>query len=201
MLYAILAVGLYAPLSALADLWGTAFLKQKFGLSQADAAHTSLMMYLGLAVGSLVLPWLCEKYNILNRAIFICGIMILLIFSYILYGPLLHANVVSFLLVALGFFCGAEMMCFTGALQFAGKDNSGEIVGVVNTLNMLGGAILQQLIGMGLDYQWDHNYDSYGMRNYTTLQFTNALSILTGVILFCCIISFMLKHVRVKKSY
>jgi sugar phosphate permease len=201
MIYAILAVGLYTPLSALADLWGTAFLKQKFALSQADAASTSTMMYIGLAAGSLFLPWLCERYNVLNRAIFICGIMILVNFAVIIYGPIYSSGTLSLLLITLGFFCGAEMMCFTGALQFSEKDNSGEIIGVVNTLNMLGGAILQQLIGLSLDYQWDHTFDAFGVRQYNTEQFISALSILTVVITTCCLISFSLKGIKIKRQF
>jgi len=201
MIYAILAIGLYTPLVTLTDLWGTAFLKQKFSLSLEDAAHINLMMYLGLAFGSLILPWLCEKYNILNRAIFFCGLMILFLFSIVLYGPIFSNYTLTFLMISLGFFCGAEMICFTGALQFANKENSGEIIGVVNTLNMLGGAILQQSIGYSLDLQWDQTYDLLGMRHYNTEQFINALSILTGVIIFCCLISITLKSIKVKKQY
>lgn len=196
MIYAMLAVGLYTPLSALADLWGTAFLKQKFMLSQADAAYTSSMMYLGLGVGSLILPWISEKYKILNLSIFVCGLMILVIFSIVLYGPIVSKEELMAALILLGFFCGAEMMCFTGALMYAEKDNSGEIIGVVNTLNMLGGGMLQQVIGILLDKQWDHTYDDKGIRYYTTDQFINALSILVLVIGVCCLISVALRSIN-----
>lgn len=201
MIYAILAVGLYTPLSALADLWGTAFLKQKIPLSQADAASISTLMYVGLAAGSIFLPWLCERYNLLNQAIFICGIMILINFVVVIYLPIYSPGGLSLLLITLGFFCGAEMMCFTGALQFSEKDNSGEIIGVVNTLNMLGGAILQQLIGFSLDYQWNHTFDEFGVRQYDTQQFINALSILTFVISICCLISFYLRGLKIKSQF
>jgi sugar phosphate permease len=195
MIYAILAIGLYTPLSALADLWGTAFLKQKFSLTQSDAAYAASMMYLGLGIGSLILPWLSEKYKVLNRAIFFCGIMILMIFAIILYGPMLSREHLIIMMVLLGFFCGAEMMCFTGALFFAGKKNSGEIIGVVNTLNMLGSALLQQFIGILLDKQWDHTYDEMGMRHYSTEQFINSLSILVLVVGGCCVISIALRFI------
>ncbi|WP_039455097.1 MFS transporter [Candidatus Jidaibacter acanthamoebae] len=199
LIYAILAIGLYTPLSVFTDLWGISFLKQKFNLSQSSATYIALMMYAGLSVGSLVLPWLSEKYNILNISIFSCGFIILIIFSYLLYGAPISEYSLSVLLVALGFFCGAEMMCFTGALQFSKQENSGEIIGVVNTLNMLGSAILQQLIGTLLDLQWDQTYNSYGNRQYTATQFINALSVLTGVLIFCCIISFSLKKIKVTR--
>ncbi len=201
MIYAILAIGLYTPLSALADLWGTAFIKQKFALSKADAAEISQLMYVGLTIGSLVLPWVAEKYNKLNLAIVACGFGILGVFSIIVYMPAGSALELQVMLIVLGFFCGAEMMCFTGALYKSHKFDSGEIIGVVNTLNMLGGAILQQLIGWALDRQWNGLVDSDGIRQYTTDQFAVALSSLSVVIFTCCLISFALvgKSQKIKR--
>jgi len=201
MIYAVLAIGLYTPLSALADLWGTAFVKQKFALSQADAAEISQLMYVGLTIGSLVLPWVAEKYNKLNLAIVVCSFGILGVFSVILYMPAGSVLELQAMLIVLGFFCGAEMMCFTGALYKSHKFDSGEIIGVVNTLNMLGGAILQQLVGWALDREWDGLVDVHGIRQYTTGQFTVALTSLTIVIFFCCLISLALvgKSQKIKR--
>lgn len=199
MIYAILAIGVYTPLSVLADLWGTAFLMQKYSLERADAAQTSMMMYVGLSLGSLVLPWLCEKWNILNEAIRVCGVLLLLAFALILFGPNLGLLPLSVVLICLGVFCSAEMMCFTGAVHFTTPENSGLTLGVVNTLNMLGGAILQQSIGYALDAQWHGELDAHGVRMYQTEQFIVALSLLLIVVAACCLISLRLKsHVRTK---
>lgn len=193
MLYGLLAIGVYTPLSALADLWGTAFLMQKFSLPRAEAAHTAMMLYIGLAIGSLLMPWLCEKYNILNLTIQLCSICILSLFAFLLYGPIITESQLIFVLIPLGFFCGAEMMCFTGALLFSNPNNSGVTIGVVNTLNMLGGAILQQFIGYNLDFQWNGLLDDNGIRLYTSHQFVIALSILSIVVLICCLASLKLR--------
>ncbi len=192
MIYAVLAVGLYTPLSVLADLWGTAFLMQKYGLNRGDAAQTSMMMYAGLAIGSLLLPWACEKWNVLDGAIKLCGLAILLTFSVILFGPNISMLSLSMLLVLLGVFCGAEMMCFTGAINYTTRENSGMTIGVVNTLNMLGGAILQQGIGYLLDAQWHGDYDAHQVRVYSTHEFVLSLSLLLAVIVGCCLISLKL---------
>lgn len=196
MIYAVLAIGVYTPLSVLADLWGTAFLMQKYGLSRADAAQTSMMMYVGLSAGSLILPWACEKWQILDQAIRVCGAAILLIFSLILFGPHFGLVSLSIVLVLLGVFCSAEMMCFTGAVHYTTPENSGMTIGVVNTLNMLGGALLQQGIGYILDAQWQGHLDEHGVRVYQTQEFVFALSLLLIVIGACCIISLRLKTTK-----
>jgi MFS family permease len=198
MIYAFLAIGLYTPLSVLADLWGTAFLMQKFDLSRADAAQTSMMMYVGLSIGSLLLPWVCEKWDVLNETIKLCGMGILIIFSYILFGPDLSIFNITLLLILLGIFCGAEMICFTGAAHYTHSGNSGLTIGVVNTLNMLGGALLQQGIGFLLDRRWNGEVDAHGVRVYQEQDFVIALSLLLMVIVGCVLISFKLDKRVVK---
>lgn len=201
MIYAILAIGLYTPLSAIADLWGTAFIKEKYGLTKADAAQIIMILYVGLTVGSIALPWLSEKYDILNQSIMFCIFALLGVFSLIVYLPAGEVNALMVMLFLVGFFCGAEMMCFTGALIGSSRDNSGEIIGVVNTLNMLGGAFVQQAIGWSLDMQWNGVVDETGLRQYSTTQFQNAVSILTGLIAICCMCSMILVRMPKKRVY
>jgi len=200
IIYALLAIGLYVPLSVLADLWGTAFMKQKFNFTQAEGAHLSSLLYLGLGIGSILLPWLCEKFNILNSALVLCGVGILSLFALLLYGPGLSYNELSAVLIVLGILCGAEMMCFTGALLFADEDNSGEIIGVVNTFNMLGAAFLKYGVGFSLDATWTGALQENGLRYYSTNQYTHALSSLTIVLMFCCLISLLLLRKPCKNS-
>jgi MFS family permease len=202
MIYAILAIGLYTPLSVLADLWGTAFLMQKFDLSRSAAATASMMMYLGLAMGSLFLPWACEKWNLQIRAVQTCGLAIFAIFGFLLFGPGVQLWLLTLLLIVLGFFCGAEMLCFSGAVTYATASNSGLIIGVVNTFNMLGGALLQQAIGALLDMQWQGALDVNGVRTYATHEFVMALSLLVAVIVLCFLMSLRLSSqtVSVKRG-
>lgn len=194
MIYGFLAIGLYTPLSVLADLWGTAFLMKKYELVQTAAASSSGMLFLGLSLGSLVLPWLCEKYDCLDTAIQVCSFGILFLFGFILLGPELELTHLRMVLVAIGFFCGAEMMCFTGAVQSTTAQNSGLTLGIVNTFNMLGGALLQHIIGYLLDFQWKGLVDRDGVRLYDTEEFVVALSLLWAVVAACCLLSLMLRR-------
>lgn len=198
-LYTLLAVGLYTPLSALADLWGTTFLMQKYLLSHADAAHTSMMMYGGMALGSLIMPWYFEKRNQIEKGVQMCGLGLLLLMTMILYGPTTSLAMTTLLLLALGLFCGGEMLCFTGIVHYTTPQTSGLTLGVANTFNMLGGALLQQLIGLGLDWQWDGVLSEHNIRQYSTEQFVMALSCLVVIIALCVGLSFSLKKTPKKR--
>ena len=196
LIYSILAVGLYTPLSALADLWGAAFIKQKFGVEKNQASHLIMTLYIGLTLGSLILPWLSERYNILNKTIMLASFGLLISFSLLMYLPTFsHLNLIITLFI-IGFFGGAEMMCFTGALVNSHQYNSGHIIGVVNTLNMLGGALVQQLVGVFLDKQWGGSTNAFGVRQYSTHNFENALSVLTILIAICCGCSLILFAIK-----
>ncbi|MCE2992867.1 MAG: MFS transporter [Alphaproteobacteria bacterium] len=200
VLYAIIAIGLYTPLSAVADLWGTAFLMEKFKLSSTDSAHYVMLIYIGLTIGSMTLPWMSEKYNKLNTTIIVCSFCLLLCFSLLLYMPFDSLSLLVVLLLGIGFFGGAEMMCFTGALAESHKYDSGQIIGIVNTLNMLGGAFLQLCIGLIMDKNWSGLIKGDSLRHYSILEFELAFSTLTIMILMCSLASLLLLHMKHKHS-
>ncbi len=102
----------------------------------------------------------------------------------------------TLLLILIGICCGAEMICFTGALLHTQASNSGVTIGVVNTLNMLGGAVLQQFIGFCLDKRWAGTVDAFGVRVYSVDDYTYALTLLLGIIGVCALLSFGLKSKR-----
>eukprot|EP01037_Dinobryon_pediforme_P015381 gene15381-15522_t len=160
IVYAILAVGLYTPLSVLADLWGVAYLMAKYGFARGDAAEVSMTMYIGLCIGSLLLPWLSEKYNVLNRSIRVCTYGIFFAFACILMAPQLPVMGITVLILLLGAFGGAEMLCFTGVILYAPKGRTGITLGITNTVNMIGGALAQQSVGLILDrFLWKGDLD------------------------------------------
>lgn len=198
VVYSMLAVGLYTPLSALADVWGVSFLKQKYQLTPFIAGQISDMLFLGLSAGSLILPWYCEKKNIINKALFVCLGFLLILFSILIYGTISVKTVVVCILL-IGFFSGAEMMCFTEALNVSDHKNSGEIIGVVNTLNMIGGAFIQWLIGMLLDYKWDGTFQENGLRYYSSESYAYALTSVVVMIAICGSTYFLLKSKKRKK--
>jgi len=196
VLFALLSIGLYAPLSVLADLWGTAFFITKFGFEKGQAAQIIMLLYVGLAIGCLIMPGYCEKKGILNLGIRICIISLFVLYSMILYGPAMGAITLSVALLLIGFCGGAEMMCFTGAVSGATTYNTGLIIGFVNTFNMLGGAIIQHLVGFRLDIKWDGAMNEHGVRIYTTEQFTYALSMLVIIVGVSVLLSLFLPRMR-----
>ncbi|MBL8687438.1 MAG: hypothetical protein JNK86_08380, partial [Alphaproteobacteria bacterium] len=69
---------------------------------------------------------------------------------------------------------------------------SGLALGVVNTLNMLGGALVQQTIGWYLDFQWKGEYGADGARLYGATELSSAFSLLLILIAACCVLAIKL---------
>ncbi|HRE30383.1 MAG TPA: hypothetical protein PLD88_00275, partial [Candidatus Berkiella sp.] len=103
----------------------------------------------------------------------------------LLYATNLSLWQLSMILTAIGAFCAAEMICFAKAVQFSPKQYSGLTLGVVNTLNMLGRAIIQQFIGWYLDVKWNDDYGLSGERIYSADDLSAAFSFLIIIVLLC----------------
>lgn len=192
LIYAVLAIGVYTPLCILADLWGTAFLMEKFSLERAQAAQISLYMYGGLTIGSLAMPWISVRWSGLRETIQVCAAGLILALFVLLYVKNISMGQLTLLLTLIGVFCGAEMVCFTGAAQYTSPSYSGLALGVVNTLNMLGGAFVQQTIGWYLDFQWKGEYGADGARLYGATELSSAFSLLLILIAACCLLAIKL---------
>ena len=189
ILYSVMAIGLYAPLSVIADLWGMSFMSTKFNLELNKAVQATTMIYIGLAIGSVVIPWIFERHGKLNNGITWSAFLILIPLSFIIYGPHNPPFPIAIPLIILGILCGSEILCYTAALHYAGHNNSGNIIGVMNTLILLGNAVLQQIVGHLLDVNWNGIIDIHGVRVYSMQDFVSSFSVVTVFVLTCWLIS------------
>ena len=176
--HALSALGVYLSLAVLADLWGPSFVVQRFRVDKQTAAQTLSWMYVGLFVGSLVLSWLSDrlqnrKFLIVLSTFSICSLLLILI-----YYPGLSHYQGSVMIGLLGFFAGAEMLCFTGASEASSFRTAGTVTGLVNTVVMLTGAIVQHQVGRLLDSVWSGEFLSEGVRAYSLEHFQYALAVL-----------------------
>ena len=193
MTYAVIAIGLYSPLAVFGDLWGGSFLSRKFSLAESEATSASLLLYFGLGIGSIVIPWYGEKFKIINEIIIVCSVGILGTLSLLVYGPAFDLQTLKMIMIAIGVFGGAEMLCFTAALQYSKVTNSGEIIGVVNTLNMLGAAALAQVVGALLDYKWAGKFVDH-TNYYSASDYVDSMLPITVTIGICVAVSLTLLY-------
>ncbi len=80
----ILAGCMVGPMEGFADAWGSAFLIQVHHLEKVVADDTIVTIFLGMCVGSLILPNIAERTGCFYLITIISGMVMIACFSYIL---------------------------------------------------------------------------------------------------------------------
>ncbi|MDP2193370.1 MAG: MFS transporter [Alphaproteobacteria bacterium] len=196
LVYALLAFGIFAPFAALSDTWGMGFLMTKYALKSTEAAECIGFVFIGLSVGSIVVPAFFERIKSLKLGLQmgiafmgICG-------AIIVYAPNLTPLYLKILLFIFGFSSGAEMICFTFISSVAPLGARGLSLGYTNTINMVGSAVMMHTIGLLLDYFWGGSVSESGLRIYSAATYESAMSIIpvTYILTFC--LSFFIYRVK-----
>lgn len=182
--YAILTTCFYSPLAVIADLWGVSFLMNHFNLQRINAANVTMQIYVGAAVSSLIIPWLCEKYKEYNRGIIYSWLGMVLCLVALLYSSLSAWALISILII-LGIFSSSEILCFGAASHYTTPETSGTTLGVINTFSVLGSAFVMQSVGFLLDVKWNGAVGENGIRIYSSSEYVFALS---SVLVFVCLL-------------
>jgi MFS family permease len=192
LLYAVIAAGIYAPVCVFGDLWGVRFLSAKFNISEGDAINICLSLYGGLAIGSLILPFLSEKLNSLNSVIIVSLLINAGLFSTLIFSEAFSIENLYILVMAIGFFCGSEMICFNAAWKIVPRDCTALTVGVINSLSLIFNGIFQHLVGILMDMMWDGKINTNGTRIYSEDNYIIGISSIPVVLLICFVIGLVL---------
>lgn len=198
LLYSIIAGGIYAPVCVFADLWGSRFLTSKFGIIETESVNISLSLYVGVAVGSLFLPFFAERIRRLNLVIVVTLLINSVLFCIMIFSDNIEINHLYILVSLIGFFCGAEMICFNAAWYIVPESATGLTVGVINSFSIIFNAAFQHIVGMLMDMMWDGKVDDSGIRVYSQDHFILAISSVPIVLMSCFLISLLLMK-RIKR--
>ena len=150
---ALIAATMSGPMLVLGGLWGTPYMMSAYQLSRPEAAFLVSLLLLGWAFGAPAGGWLSDRLG-KRRPILISGSAILclslaaLIF---ISGLPLILSVVLFILV--GFAGGFMACCFALVREVIPTNIVGRATGIVNSLTVASGAVLQPLVGLMLDLQ------------------------------------------------
>lgn len=197
----IVALGIYSSVSVLADLWGVSFCMQVSHLTRPQAAQLTSLIYVGLCLGSLVIPLLSQKLGRKKDLIIGCLAIIFLNLVFLVTGFFKHSVVLTgILFFNIGFFAGSEMLCFGHACETGSSKNSGTVTGFINGTVMMGGASLQYLVGIILDWLWQGQRDLQGGALYSEEAYSLAFMVILGAVLISFFMSFLLSS-GIKKEH
>lgn len=156
----------WGPVLVFAGLWGVPFFVTKYGISNTDAALLISWIWIGVAVTSplhgLISDYLRRRKIVLTVSA-IVGVISSLV---IIYGPIIPNTFIGILLFLFGLASASQILAFA----LIRENNQAEIVGTGMGFNnmavVMGGAILQPLVGILMDQSHLKNQTGYSLFSY-----------------------------------
>ncbi len=192
-LFALVAVGIYLSISVVADLWGVSFVGEKFDINKGEAAQMMSSIYFGTACGCPIFAWFSRLIGSVKHAVLIGGIGIIGLLSYLVFVPHIPLWGAYAAFFGIGFCAGAEILCFIGACAMLGPEVSGTMTGFLNCIVTLAGAIIQQHVGIVLDYFWDGAMTTVGIPIYSVHTYQIAFVVILFLTFLSCVLAWFLK--------
>ncbi len=142
----ILAGMMVGPLEGFADVWGTAFLKQAYGLEPSVAASLPSMIFIGMCFGAPVLSLVAEKSNNYLATIMGSGLVMAISFFFLLFTQMsITAVTVNFIIV--GVCCSYQILAIYKASTFVRGEVAGLTTALANMIIMLFGYVFHSIMG------------------------------------------------------
>jgi sugar phosphate permease len=179
---------MYLPLSAFAELWGVPFLMQLYNINNELASTASIMVFLGMALGTLIGPWLSNKCKSRVKIMSWSALGTFLTFLVVFYIPNIPLTLMFPLLFLGGMISGGQILYFAAAKEINPDYISGTTIGFTNCLVMVSGVIFQPLLGMLLDLAWDGKMSAEGAPIYDLTTYKVAFSAVSVALLVSWVI-------------
>ena len=178
----------YLPLSSFAEMWAVPYL-ESIGYSKSDAATGSSLIFLGFGIGGPLWGIFSDMINSRKKPLVIGSLLAAISACIIILLPNIAKLYMFIALFCCGLFSSAEIIVFAVGNDTSHKSISGTTVAFINMTVMIGGIILQPVIGKILDLKISTElYDSYQI----------ALSALPIGLFLSAILSLILKETYTK---
>ncbi len=192
-------VGLYSlmmflPLCVFAELWGTPYLMQRFGISNEIASYGGIMVLIGYAMGCSVSAKLSDYWQSRKKVMSLSVTWTFIGFAIVLYAPGLSFYGVLAAMFLSGIASGFSILYFTTVQENNPTKYSATSVGFTNALCMASGFIFQPLLGKLLDYSRDGSFGADGAPLYTLEDYQFALSAVLFAFLLGRVLMFFIKE-------
>lgn len=169
-LISIVAMTMTGPMLAFAGLWGVPFVMAEYQLPRPEAAFCVSMMLFGWAAGAPAAGWLSDRIGRRKTPILGAAAVQVVLMGTIVLAPGIPISVLTVMMFAIGMAGSGMVISFALAREVTDPVIHGSVSGIVNALTVASGAILQPVIGVLLDWQWDGTLVE-GARSYSADQF------------------------------
>jgi MFS family permease len=195
---------MYLPLSALAELWIVPYTGVRFGVDTETASLSSILLFIGFAVGSAVSPWVADKINSYKKTLIGSSVLCVSTSAAALYvGALGFGGSLAMLFLS-GTAAGASTLVFAISYHMAPHEYSGSSAGFTNALIMSSGIIFQPILGYLIDfYKQSDVRDATGAAvsgYYSVDVYQETFMVLIYVFVAALIMTFFINEIKARKE-
>lgn len=166
----------FGAMLALGVIWMPKLLMVQ-GLSEGTAHFGASMLWLGLALGSAVVPYWSDAVQKRKMPIVLCNAGQLIAFLFLLYVPGLGATAAMSLCFFFGFCNASHMLSFSTSADVVRPQQIGTAASIVNGIMFIVGGILMSRPGVRIGWGIDSGIElkSLDLAQYAALPITIAL--------------------------
>lgn len=183
---AIVASTMSGPMLTLGGLWGTPYLISAYGLEKTDAAFLVSFLLLGWAFGAPFAGWFSDRIRERKKILLFGSALSLASVAAITFLPLPPLWVTVGLLILVGMSGATMTVTFALVREVTPSNISSSVTGIVNSLTVASGALLQPAVGYMLDKFWDGTLNE-GARIYSVDNYQSSFIL----IFLACLIGFI----------
>ncbi|MEI6188197.1 MAG: MFS transporter [Alphaproteobacteria bacterium] len=173
------------PLEGFADVWAVPFLETVYGYSRDLATSLPTLIFIGMCIGSPLLPTIAEKYKISYQVVILCGIIMTLIFSIL---PWTRPDwiITTILFIVVGICCAYQILVIYMNSKNVSPAHQSLVTALTNMIIMFFGSLFHISIGKIMHLCWEEqmidNVVIYPASSYTISLSVIPIGLIIGVI-------------------
>lgn len=185
------------PLMVIGGLWGSIFLQQMHGMSMAQAATISSMLFVGTIFGSPAFGMLSDVLRSRKIPMLIGAVISLLSMLWLIYSPAFSFWGAMALFWFIGFITSAQIISYPAITESNPRSITGTALGLASALIMGGAGISQTIFGFLIDLRWDHVTES-GIAVYSASNYHLAMMMFSVVLIIGLVLSLVVRETQCK---
>lgn len=193
-LYALI---IWAPMTAVASLWGVPYLTTVYGFDSQLAASLCSLLWLGVGIGSPLLGWWSDRLGRRSILLALSALVGLAAISIVLYVQPNSLWIVAIALFLVGAGSSGQALSFAVVKEQSENRHVATAAGFTNMAVVCSGAIFQPLLGWLINSHTSHLVMLHGIPQYNSGDYQHAFIVLPISYLIAILISFFF----IKETY
>ena len=145
------------PLEGFADVWGSEFLKQIYGLEGLAAASLPSAIFMGMCFGAPILSFIAEKTKSDFATIIGAGAVMTVGFLILLSAPKISVESISAMFILIGICCAYQIIAIYKASTYVKEEVVGLTTAIANMIIMTFGYAFHSVIGYLINHMGGTN--------------------------------------------